>query len=341
MLTNRAPNASTLATFVLPIARALRLQGEDPMQILELAGIDPASVINADRRISITKMQRLWELSLERTGQEAFGLLAAEQVQATTLQGLGLAFLSSDTVYDALKRLVRFCKVISTGLDLQLVEQGEYIDLEFRVPLTRLEQDFQFAALDFGMGMIMKMCQLTLGEYMSPIHADLQRPVPRDPGRFASLLGCKLSFDEELYRIRFVRADIIDRLVTANSELARINDDQVKGYLASFLDSSTSQEVVCRIVEELSEGLPSQSRIADALNMSSRTLQRKLKEEGCSFSDLVQDTRLQLAKKYLAQPHRSVVEIAYMLGFSEPSTFSRAFKRWTGQSPAEFRANSH
>ena len=71
--------------------------------------------------------------------------------------------------------------------------------------------------------------------------------------------------------------------------------------------------------------------------MSNRTLQRKLKDEGTSFMDLLQDTRLQLARKYLRQPSRSVVETAYMLGFSEPSTFSRAFKRWTGLAPAEYR----
>ena len=85
------------------------------------------------------------------------------------------------------------------------------------------------------------------------------------------------------------------------------------------------------------DGPPNQKQIAQALHVSNRTLQRKLKDEGTSFVDLLQDTRLQLAQKYLAQPGRSVVEITYMLGFSEPSTFSRAFKRWTGQAPADYR----
>ena len=78
-------------------------------------------------------------------------------------------------------------------------------------------------------------------------------------------------------------------------------------------------------------------RAAEALHISNRTLQRRLKSEGTSFMDLLQDTRLQLARKYLRQRSRSVVETSYLLGFSEPSTFSRAFKRWTGMAPAEFR----
>ena len=71
--------------------------------------------------------------------------------------------------------------------------------------------------------------------------------------------------------------------------------------------------------------------------MSNRTLQRKLKEEGVSFSHILQESRIQLAKSYLRQPNRSVIEVCYLLGFSEPSAFSRAFKRWTGDSPASYR----
>ena len=92
-----------------------------------------------------------------------------------------------------------------------------------------------------------------------------------------------------------------------------------------------------KILEYLPDGPPSQQQIAQALHVSNRTLQRKLKDEGTSFLDLLQDTRLQLARKYLRHPNRSVVETAYRLGFSEPSTFSRAFKRWTGMAPAEVR----
>ena len=95
-----------------------------------------------------------------------------------------------------------------------------------------------------------------------------------------------------------------------------------------------------KIIEHLPDGPPNQQQIAQALHVSNRTLQRKLKNEGTSFMDLLQDTRLQLARKYLSHPNRSIVETAYMLGFSEPSTFSRAFKRWTGVAPADFR-DSH
>ena len=119
--------------------------------------------------------------------------------------------------------------------------------------------------------------------------------------------------------------------------LARINDEHTQSYLASFIARTTTRDVVDKIVERLPDGPPGQQQIASALHMSNRTLQRKLREEGTSFKDLLQDTRMQLARKYLLSPGRSVVETAYLLGFSEPSTFSRAFKRWTGVAPVDYR----
>ncbi|MEP5764348.1 MAG: AraC family transcriptional regulator [Halieaceae bacterium] len=329
--------ASTLATLILPISRALRLAGAEPMELLEQAGIDPAMVINADRRVPIPTMQDFWGLALEATGDEAFGLLAAAQLQPATLQGLGLAMLTSDTVYDALQRLERFSRVLSTGLTMQMVERDEYVDLELFADEIDFGHDIHWASYDFAMGVVVELCRLTLGDYVSPIHMECQRPTPQDPDRFASLVGSQLKFNAQHNRIVFVKADIVDRLITANPDLARVNDEQTETYLASYLDVTASREVVGKIIEHLPDGPPSQKEIAGAMNVSNRTLQRKLKDEGTSFIDLLQDARLGLAKKYLSQPQRSIVEIAYLLGFSEPSTFSRAFKRWTGQAPIDYR----
>jgi AraC-like DNA-binding protein len=189
------------------------------------------------------------------------------------------------------------------------------------------------------MGLIVVLCRITLGEYFSPIEIRCRRPVPSDPDCFAAMLGSHIEYATDRNCITFVRSDIMEPLATANAELARVNDEQAETYLATFIDVSAAHEVVSRIVERLPDGPPSQSQIAAAMHVSNRTLQRKLKDEGTSFIDLLQDARLNLARKYLAQPQRSIVEIAYLLGFSEPSTFSRAFKRWTGSAPAEYRAD--
>ena len=326
-----------LATFVLPVARALRLRGIDPMEVFDNVGIDPDGLARPDWRISHELGNALLAEAVRLTDDEAFGLFAAEQLQPQVLHGLGLAWLASDTVYDGLKRMARFGKLISTGANPHLIEDDDFV----HVQLDRVLEipDFCYAGRDYAVGMVVRMCRLTLGEFIAPVTIAIERPTPQEPERWEYELASRVSFEADVTRITWARADIMDPLVTGDPALARVNDDQTQAYLDSFMSQSTSREVVTKIVDRLPDGPPSQELIASDLSVSNRTLQRKLKEEGTSFMDLLQDTRLQLARKYLRQPGRSVVETAYLLGFSEPSTFSRAFKRWTGRAPAEYRDN--
>lgn len=329
---------SVLGSFLLPIAQALQLRGLDPLDILDEVGIDAAKIARPDWRLPQAQFSALMAHCVAATEDEAFGLLAAEQVQPQALRGLGFAWLASDTVYDGLKRLARFSKLVNTAANMRLVEEGELLLLDLgAVPLAGT---FHFAGRDYAIGMVSRMCSLALGDFLAPVTVELERPRPDAPERWESMLASRVSFGCERTCMAWYLADILEPLVTGDPALARANDEQTQAYLDSFLANSTAREVVDKIVEHLPDGPPSQQQIAEAMHVSNRTLQRKLREEGTSFMDLLQDTRLQMARKYLQHPNRSVVETAYLLGFSEPSTFSRAFKRWTGMAPADFRRQS-
>ena len=326
---------SLLGTFVVPVAQALRQLGHDPVQVAETAGIDLAKAANPDWRVSQRSFNELMCHCLELTGEEAFGLLAAEQLQPQMLHSLGLAWLASDTVYDGLLRLQRFSRLVSTDLELQLVEKDALVQLHLGRKSGSVEP--VHANRDYAVGIVSRMCRLTLGDFLAPVLIELDRPRPERSERWEYLLASRIRFDAPLACICWYRSDIMEPLLTGDPALARINDEHTRVFLDSFLAQSTTREVVDKIVEKLPDGAPSQQQIAEALHVSNRTLQRKLRNEGTSFMDLLQDTRMQLARKYLRNPGRSVVETAYLLGFSEPSTFSRAFKRWTGLAPAEYR----
>ena len=329
---------SILGTFLLPVAQALRLHGVDPMELMAEVGIDVAKIANPDWRVPHDNFNLLMQRCVEESDDEAFGLLAGEQMQPQALHGLGFAWLASDTVYDGLKRLARFGKLVSTAAEISLLEEADLVVLDLgRIPLS---ENFHFSSRDYAIGMVKRMCSLALGDFLAPVKVQLERPEPQSAGRWESMLAARVEFESSRSCLAWYRADILEPLVTGDPELARVNDEQTQAYLDSFVVQSISRGVVDKIVEHLPDGPPNQQQIAQALHVSNRTLQRKLKDEGTSFMDLLQDTRLQLARKYLSHPNRSVVETAYMLGFSEPSTFSRAFKRWTGVAPADFR-DSH
>ncbi len=95
------------------------------------------------------------------------------------------------------------------------------------------------------------------------------------------------------------------------------------------------------VIERLPVGIPSQEMVADSLYMSVRNLQRKLQVEGNSYKQILDDVRQQLAEQYLKEKQRSIGEITYMLGFTEPSNFTRAFKRWTGLSPQVYQKSQN
>ena len=330
---------SVLGTFILPVASALSANGIDAIDVVTEVGLDPAKAANPDWRVSHEHMNELMERCVELTGNEAIGLQAAEHLQPQALHALGLAWLASDTVYDGLRRLVRFGRLINTGITMSLEEKAPLVHLHMS-PLAD-EEGFCYARRDYSVAMVVRMCRLTLGDFLAPVSIVMDRPEPEKPESWDYALATRVSFGAEATVINWSLADIEEPLITGDPALARVNDDQTQAYLDSFLAQSTCREVVSKIIEKLPDGPPSQQEIADELHISNRTLQRKLKEEGTSFMDLVQETRLQLAQKYLLQPSRSIVETSYLLGFSEPSTFSRAFKRWTGQAPAEYREQSH
>jgi AraC-like DNA-binding protein len=146
-----------------------------------------------------------------------------------------------------------------------------------------------------------------------------------------------VEFAAPLNAVYFDATQLEQALPSANPELARANDRVVIDYLNRFDRETLSMQVRARLIDLLPSGQPNQAQVAKSLHMSVRNLQRRLQGEGSSFKQLLEETRRELAAQYIRQMHRPIGEITYLLGFSEPSNFTRAFRRWTGRTPMEFR----
>lgn len=335
---NIPADITTLSSVAALIAQTLRSCGCDPAPLFAAAGIDMADATDPNIRISTVRMQTLWHLAVEKTGIPEFGLVAVNQFQPAVLQGLGFAWLASNSLDDALGRLVRYSRIINVLPDFSLEDSGDTIDLVIRVP--DLGQDFAHAATDAGMGVFLRMCQITAGTNIMPVRAIFQRPTPVDTAPYVSMFGPNIEFGAEAHRLCFDKELADTHLPTANPELARLNDQAVIDYLARYDRSSITMQVRSKIIECLPDGRPNQGEIAETLHTSLRSLQRRLRDEETTFKDLLSETQQELAMHYIRETHRSIGEITYLLGFSEPSNFTRAFKRWTGKSPAEYRESA-
>ena len=328
-------DATTLGSVAGLIVATLRARDCDPVPLLAAAGIDLQKIADPNVRFPMPRMQKFWKLAVEATGDPCLGLAVARQFQPAVLHGLGLAWLVSDTLLDALGRLARFARLINSALHFQLEEESDAMRV-IVFPVT-LPPDFEFAALDLGMAAFLRMCQITAGHPVLPRYITLWRPAPPCPDQFEQIFGPSIEYGAPVNQLCFERNELTRHLASANPELARINDQVVVDYLARFERNSIAMQVRSKIIHQLPDGIPSQEAIADTLHVSLRSLQRRLKEEDTSFRDLLEETRQELARQYLRDGRRSIGEITYLLGFTEPSNFTRAFKRWTGKSPAQYR----
>ena len=327
---------TNLASSALSMWRALESYGIDPAEMFGRAGLDPSKLYDANARYRDSQLYKLWQLALESSKDPCIGLKVASFWHPSAAHALGYAWLASATLKDALERTVRYFSMMTDKEQLILQESDE----EFRLIIENPVVDYPTAAedLDASFAALVHLCRMCHGESFNPLRITMRRPQPPDPAPFKEYFRAPIQYAGNEDSVCFDRADALTVLPTANAEVARANEKIVQEYLARFDRSNVGMQVRSRLTEQLSSGHATQNSVADALHMSLRSLQRRLKNEGSSYKDLLDETRRELAAHYMAESHLSINEITYLLGFSEQSNFSRAFRRWTGKSPSAYRA---
>lgn len=335
MTTPARSGASTLATWAETVLRALAAQGHDAPALARRAGIDP-DALAPGARVPRAALNRLWALAVEATGDPAFGLTAARFVAQTTFHALGYAVLASTTLREAFERLIRYRRLIGDVLHLELVDAG---DVGRFIIDVSAHPDVPFQAVDAVAAICARQARLLHAPRpCPPLAVELARPAPRDCEPYRRAFGAPLRFDQPVNALLFARRDLDDPLPAGNAELARGNDEVLVRHLAQLDATRVAHRVQQALLGALPDGEPARPVIARRLGMSARTLQRRLAAEGTSFSALLGEARLTLARSYVAEGRLSITEIAFVLGFADTSTFSRAFTRWTGCSPRQWAA---
>jgi AraC-like DNA-binding protein len=194
-------------------------------------------------------------------------------------------------------------------------------------------------AEDARQSVVLDLCRLGLDKSLNPVAVGFTYPEPKNTGEHFATFCCPLAFSQPIARISFSAEDAQRRFTASNRELAISNDQILDGMIKELKSSGLVSQVKRAIIDDLPSGTPSESDIAKHVFVSSRTLQRKLAEEGTSFRELLLEVRRELAEQYISDQHMPLAEISYMLGFADQSSFFRAFKKWTGKSPAKFRSN--
>jgi AraC-like DNA-binding protein len=314
------------------------VRGIDLEDFLDSLGVTIDEYTDPGARIPVSLMQRAWGLAHKWTRDDCFGLTLADVVQPAALHGLGLSMVASDTLLHSIKRIISYQRFLSTVLKISLDREKDQYRINFSMAANR---KLHPASVDGALAIFMKMCRITAGSPVKPVQVRLQRERPSSCfQQYRRLFDCPVAFSGAENQILFDALTLERQLTTANPQLARINDQVVIEYLKHFDSQTLAERLRSMIIEDLPGGMISEAMLAKGLNMSQRNLQRLLKQEETSYQRILSETRLQLAQEYLANSTRQIIEIGYLLGFSEPGNFSRAFKRWTGQSPQQYRSQT-
>jgi AraC-like DNA-binding protein len=234
----------------------------------------------------------------------------------------------------ACQRLERFVRVVNDKAVVSVEDRDGCMVVSLDVDL---ESECVSARDDAALAMITRMCRLVCGDGFRLQAVNFKHEQPKDLQPYYSFFSCGLNFGQAQNQL-CIPESIVDEVLTgANPELALLNDQVVTKRLARIDKGNIVARLQAVLVDLLPEGNVTDDAVAAALHMSVRTMHRKLTEVGSNFRTELVELRRNLAEQYILDNSLTLTEISMLLGFSEPSAFSRAFRNWTGASPSEAR----
>lgn len=325
---------SALSSWTKTVIDALRARGADVDKVLAAAGFAPGSLADPNARHSNRSIAKLWHKAALEVGDPAFGLEASRFIHPGTFHALGYAVIASPTFEDALARIARYSRVVSDVADVQLELAADGARLTFV-----LRPGFEHGgeeAMDTIMSAIVRAARRLLGKTFAPKAVAMRRREPADSAPYLRVFGCPVTFASSKDELSFEPSSLAHPLPAANPELASHNDAAVREYLGRVANGSVVDRVRATMSGQLDRVSP--HSVARAVGMSVRSLQRALNEQNTSYEQLLRELRRELSCTYLRQGRHPMAEIAFLLGYENPSAFARSFKRWTGLSPSEYAA---
>ncbi|MGB3294730.1 MAG: AraC family transcriptional regulator [Phormidesmis sp.] len=331
------------ATFSIAIARDIIqyvvAQGVEAQCLYGAAKIEPTWLNDPDRQISGEVLRQLWREAVSQTGDQNLGLHIGAAFDLSAIGIVGYVLLNCQTYRQVLEKLSQYTRLFSQG-----------VAVHHRVLASRAQCDFEIVGnienyllneprqpIESTFAALISATQQLTGKKLLTSAVSFQHSLPESGAdEHQKLFQAPVQFSQSVNRIVFEPACLSWAVRSANSTLLSVFERHADTML-SAQNPTYRQKVVEAITQSLHGEVPLIEAIARHLTLSVRQLQRELQAENTSYQQLLEDTRKALSLQHLQNPETSIHDIAFMLGFSEPSAFHRAFKRWTQQTPNSYR----
>jgi AraC-like DNA-binding protein len=317
-------------------AEALERKGIDVASFLKGLSVERSSLDDVDGRVPVDVDLALWGAAPLLSRDDDFGLHAAEQLRPAAFDVLSYTLSSSGSVGEAFRRLVRYNRVLHDVAQMDLVVGPE----EARIDFSLTPEGTPRQQAEFSFTVFLSFCRKATGVDVTPLRVEFSHHAPADISEHRRIFRAPLVF-EKARNALVLPPPVLDLpLLGANPGLSAVLARQLEDLLADLPSGETLLARVKRLIAaELCGGEPTAEVVARRMRATPRTLHRWLSAEGTSYREILNGLRRDLALRYLTEDRLAIGEAAYLLGFSDTSAFHRSFRRWTGQTPAQYRAS--
>ncbi len=328
----------TVTSFAINCAiAALQKRNVDPQQLLSRAGLSEHRFNDPQARVPTLGQARFLEYSAEALGDTAFGFHLAE---AGNPRDAGLIFYvgsAARNVGEALALAVRYIRIADESVRMKLAQQAEGFKVE--ITFVGLSRHLLRHQAEFAVAMAVKAIRAASGYNVRPTRVRFAHIRASDAQEFERFFGCSVEFGAPSDQLEFSNETLALPLITADPSLLEVlrpfceEAAKTRNTAAGSLRALVENEVQ----RLLPQGRANAETVAKALAVSARTLSRRLSAEGTTFAEVVDQLRRSLGLQYLKDPGLTSAQIAWLLGYEEPTSFNHAFRRWMGHSPSAAR----
>jgi AraC-like DNA-binding protein len=335
--TTRGPLPTVRIATVAAIPDVLRSLGADPAELLRELSLDLALFDDPDNRISYPARGRLLAHCAQRTACAHFGLLVGQRADLRSFGLVGLLARSAPNVGSALRSLVRYFHFQAGGAVLALDVYGDLAVLSYesyqpQAPATDQVGD---GAIAIAFNILCDLC----GPDWLPIELRFVHTKPTDVAPFRHFFKAPLRFDAEMYAVVFSASWLARALPATDPDLRHLLQAQIDR-LETHHEGDFAEQVRSMLRHALVTGCSGADQIAALFSVDRRTLNRRLNAQGTRFQQVVDEVSFEIARQILTDSAMDIVQVADLLGYANASAFTRAFRRWTSDTPAAWRARS-
>ncbi|GAB3325804.1 AraC family transcriptional regulator [Larkinella ripae] len=315
---------------------AAQQKGADPVWLCKTVGVDPAALQNPDERVPIRKVQALWREVIAVTADPYLSLRIGEMINPTAVGVLAYVMMHCPTLGRALEKLCQYQEIVCEGVQTIGRREGN----RYSLTLHLICEDIIYPehALNSELVMYLAAMRALTGLHITPEAVSFAYPRPPDTTEHKRIFApVQPVFGTDETTLVLDAAWLDAPVLNANPGLFPLFEQHAAELLRKLHERALVGRVKGEIVALLKGEEPTLATVADRLAVGVRTLQLHLKEEGVTYQQLLDEVRHDLAVRHLREPYFSTTDIAYLLGFSEPSVFYRTFKKWTGSTPGAYR----